>query len=396
MFDFSLNIHGDISLIYWIIYSFFFFSSFIPLVLKRKKFPIKQRFPMLLLLSVVSGYLLMSNFAWEQYVGEENYPCILSHWIVWLVMPGFFLPYGLRAFRLLIMFRLNWEKSSIGVLHLDRPEPFFEMLRKNVDEEVKKSTSFIFANYKGWLLNSHYGMFVVQGLLLLVGLVRQFLVPENLPPNSGCGNSLLFFVLTTILLVSYLVGLCAAIFFMENIKDEFNISNELKIVSLSFLVFLLPYLIVEIAALLQKEETIIPTIYLILVSISISYMVSGAWPLYLSYASPSHEVTWADCDLVSSLDKTLSNNLTTLSFKKFLIQEFSIENLLFYLDIQALKKFQDLASASIFAIQVYKKYFDENERRVFDLNLDADVRRLLLIFFFTKKKKKRTQQKFWL
>lgn len=165
----------------------------------------------------------------------------------------------------------------------------------------------------------------------------------------------------------------------EQIRDEFNISNELKIVSAAWTALLVPFLVINLV-FAAAELPPPPTVYLLMGWTMISYLVTNCWPLYRSFFETA-QVEWPNILSLSSfthlmasraflMPLLLSTRLTAcplfysgcnhvlpkvpgarlqvcrVACKYALaahVTHFShsVENLLFYLDVEAYKKIED-------------------------------------------------------
>ena len=178
---------------------------------------------------------------------------MISHWLIWLIYPCYFIPYPLRAFRLLLIFKLNWERKDIGVI--------------TGKKQTNQTRSFLFTKRK--LLLNHFGrsILIVQILLFIIGIIRQFTgkcrfsffslicqVTSNLPPHVGCANTLQFYITSLVLFIIFQLVLAFSIFLLKDVKDQFNIRNELKIVCGAWALLLFPYLVVNMATTVQVKH----------------------------------------------------------------------------------------------------------------------------------------------
>eukprot|EP01119_Soliformovum_irregulare_P003914 TRINITY_DN14955_c0_g1_i1.p1 TRINITY_DN14955_c0_g1~~TRINITY_DN14955_c0_g1_i1.p1 ORF type:complete len:492 (-),score=137.91 TRINITY_DN14955_c0_g1_i1:151-1626(-) len=361
VFDFTNNNVGGAAMIIWILWTPFFLGTIVLFVLRRNLYPIKQREPLLLGLSAVGGYLLFTEFSWEAFWTPALWPCPLPHWTIWFTYPYYFIPYLLRAVRLLFIFRLNWANINMGLLADDKAE-------------LPRSTRFL-VRYRKQLLRVGFLLFPLSAIALLVGLIRQFEIETNLPGNFGCGNTRVFFLLTMVLLTVFLIFLVAVIWLLRTVKDEFNINRELQVVAGSWILFIYPFIIANLVAKYgpnghDDTSPSFPTVFLIQIVIMITYLASVAWPLWRSLFEQK-QVQWLGVDVVANLDSTLSNETSLDYFKRFLVQEFSVENLLFWLDVKQMKDISDRNELISRAITIYDKYFGDDA--VTELNVDSTL-----------------------
>ena len=238
----------------------------------------------------------------------------------------------------------------------------------------------ILIKYRKLFLNCGYTLPVFLLLFFIIGIVRQFTIPINLPPNTNCQNSQQFYLNSLILLSVFIIGLVAAIYFIRNIKDQFNISNELKVVCGSFILLLFPFLIINFVYTTQRQGKQPYTIYLLLLWTTITYISSILLPLIASYKYNNNMNTiqtnqkldeWNNCDIVNSFEKLIESEEGLKSYIEYSITEFSVENIMCYLDIESYKKIDDIHKLKERAIEIYNKYFRIESELL--LNVDSVI-----------------------
>jgi len=350
-----------IAFLIWICWTPIFFVGIVLFTFRRDRYPIKQRQPFLLTISAIGGYWIMTSYCWEIFVLSENFPCVLSHWLVWIAYPCYFLPYPLRAFRLIFIFKLNWFQYKQGLLE-----------EKSNDAQPTTTTreASFFSRFRWYMLHMEWVLGIVIAFTFIVGIIRQFAIKENLPPNTGCQNSVLFFISSLVFFLIFEIALITAIWFLRGVRDEFNISNELKTVGLTWTIALITYLIINLVATIQSEGFVWWSVYFVLLWTIVSHITSIGWPVYRTfYETPT--VEWLDVEAVSTCEKLLQNDLCLRYFKEFLVVDFSVENLIFWLDVRAFKKIENNQTMLERAIEIYDKFFLKDSP--FQLNLDDVV-----------------------
>jgi hypothetical protein len=93
----------------------------------------------------------------------------------------------------------------------------------------------------------------------------------------------------------FLIALIFAIIMLRNVRDQFNINNELKIVCGAWTLLLIPFLVTNLA--MSGKYNPFPTQYLAILWTVISYAASNCWTLYRTFYTPP-EADWPDCGIL--------------------------------------------------------------------------------------------------
>jgi len=125
---------------------------------------------------------------------------------------------------------------------------------------------------------------------------------------------------------------------LRQVVDGFNIKNELKLTGLIGVIAVIPWFLFN-QIYYDINSSVFPFSTLsLLIGLFFAFLNSTMYPLIRTYYKPP-TVTFAE--LPQDLDK-LESLITTKqgfeSFRKFLTAEFSVENLLFYADVEDLRK----------------------------------------------------------
>jgi len=155
------------------------------------------------------------------------------------------------------------------------------------------------------------------------------------------------------------------------VRDEFNISTELKIVCASWAVLLLPWLLINLVAQAQDKNTPFPTVYLLIAWTVISQFASIWWPTYRSFFDTPEVNFEEQFDVLNSFDSVLNHQASLETFKEFLVSDISVENLTFYLDVESFKGITNKDEIVMRSVEIYLKYFKAGA--MFALNLDSEV-----------------------
>ena len=94
----------------WCAFTVFFLATLVLYMLRRDLQPIKSRMPFLCAVPALFGWITVTVHAYEAFLtGPSAWPCWAKHWTIWVVIPGTFVAYPWRAFRLIMVARLaDW------------------------------------------------------------------------------------------------------------------------------------------------------------------------------------------------------------------------------------------------------------------------------------------------
>eukprot|EP01156_Anaeramoeba_ignava_P018528 Anaeramoba_ignava/a92053_26.p1 GENE.a92053_26~~a92053_26.p1 ORF type:complete len:434 (+),score=71.77 a92053_26:6-1307(+) len=343
--------NGVLLLVVWCIFTPYFIFTFILFIRRWDKQPIKARSPLLLSISSVAGYIMITHYCWMTWYSEENWPCIVSHWLIWAVMSWYYVPYILRCLRLFFIFKINFEKTE---------------MHKGKDGEKKKQGFFV--RKRHWFTDRRLLIWLIifNTLVFLFGLFRQFYYSDNYPGRYGCTVTTLYLTGMTVIFVFFLTFFLISIWFLRKVRDEFNINNELKAVSLTWTLLIIPYIIIQWVG---YNEDIFTTTYFQVLWPLVSYIISDVYPLHLSYIS-SQIITFSTSNVLSSLKTIIGNERACKHFEEFLVGEFSVENLLFYQDVARFKLLTDSDEINSQGKVIFDKYIDPSS--VLEVNIDSN------------------------
>jgi len=300
--------------------------------------PITSRFPGL----VVGCDLVLVAFELSlctQRIIASTYPCLLNLWSGFIGLLILFNTYMWRSWTLYFIFGLTQERI----------------------QNVKKADSF-FLKHR-WLLNND---FLVQffGTLTVVlalpcGLItatdRSLVSARGINCSRGLGDSFL---------AAYVALYLFFFFIMANklrqVVDGFKIKEELRNTGIVAIVVFIPWIVFNNAksAKYVNDEVFPFSTFFLLVGVSVTLGLSTIWPLYLSYFAPPMIEDAYSSDL-STLHGLLQDKVGLASFKQFLTKEFSVENILFYEEIEeyrAKKRHKSELELLGDAQKIYAKY----------------------------------------
>jgi hypothetical protein len=164
---------------------------------------------------------------------------------------------------------------------------------------------------------------------------------------------------------------------LRAIDDGFKIKAELKVTGAIGICAVIPWVIFN-NQLEDVNNEVFPfsTLFLI-IAVGAALSASTVWPLYRSiFQPPALQVNVSDdCDVdITTLKGIVSSILGHKSFEAFLTKEFSVENLLFYKEVETFQELcadetSDDGEVDSQAQYLYDKYIVENSP--FQVNLPA-------------------------
>jgi len=147
-------------------------------------------------------------------------------------------------------------------------------------------------------------------------------------------------------------------FKLRQVVDGFKIKEELRLTGIVAICVCIPWIGFNNWAKRINNEVFPFSTFFLLVGVSVAFGLSTLWPLYRSYFAPPMIEDRFSRDL-DTLQGLLSDKEGLASFKQFLTKEFSVENILFYEEIEeyrAKKRHQTEIQLLGDAQKIYAKY----------------------------------------
>jgi len=277
--------------------------------LRRDKQPIKARSPVLVVLTDLVLIAWVFLLCLQRILGD-SYPCYLNLWSGYIGLIVLFNTYLWRCWTLYFTFNLTQQMLN---------------------------------NVKTW--NRYY---VSSGFLGKIAAVTFFvLVPipciiltltsDAIKNQTGDNCDLDW---GRVLLAVY-VAVYAAIFLifawgLRAVVDGFKIKTELKFTGAIAIAAVIPWLLFNDKYKTQNADIFPFSTLALLVAVVFAFGASTLWPLFRSIYKPPQ----VDLDVPENLDHLHALILSQdgfESFRRFLTSEFSVENLLFWVDIEDLR-----------------------------------------------------------
>jgi len=330
--------------------------------IRRDVQPIKARSPLLVVLTDIVLILYMIVLCLQR-IFRDEYPCWLNVWSGYVGTVVLLNTYIWRCWTLYFKFRLTQQRLlQKGLQNL----PWF--IRK------KQFSSGVFLAK----LSAVTTVFLTLPCGMLTA-VDSAIVSQT---GDNCDKKWLDPLLAGYVVV-YATLLSALAVALRSVADGFKIKEELRFTGIVGMLAVIPWIIFN-TSLKEFNKDVFPVSTLcLLVAVVAALSASTAWPLYRSIYEPPVIDTRDIPQNYNTFVGLLSIPQGVESFKKFLTKEFSVENLLFFLEVEELRKLmKELigdpeADTKLIArtTDIYAKYVENDAP--FQVNLpDSIVRKL--------------------
>eukprot|EP00743_Colponemidia_sp_Colp-15_P004384 GILK01004728.1.p1 GENE.GILK01004728.1~~GILK01004728.1.p1 ORF type:complete len:435 (+),score=25.82 GILK01004728.1:76-1305(+) len=298
----------------WVVGTIFVIFTLFVFVKRRKIQPIRGRSYRFVTASCIGAYVLASHslLAYSFWDDPDDFPCSVSRFIIDIAHPLLFLPYLFRCYRLYFVFNLNAEKLTTNLQYYKA--------------RYRAKESFLL----------HIFFLCMVPFIVYSALEYCLHVQWTPAPFFGCQEDDNFQASTSLfwlgLFILQALTLLVAVFVLRRIQDEFNINSELKIICLIWGI----YTFVTTALELTGAHSVFAYTVLSISRSVLVQIVSCAVPLVQSYLAPPIPI-WSTSDTVESLDRLLRDPVGIVYFQKYLVNQFSVENLLFWVEVELFK-----------------------------------------------------------
>jgi len=161
------------------------------------------------------------------------------------------------------------------------------------------------------------------------------------------------------------------------VRDEFNISNEIRLVVAAFIICLICYFVAIVLGTKSHYFSGVVADSIVYIMVITVHTINVSWPIYRTYVAPQdiQFTNIKDFDFqMSNLKNLLENEFFVKNFKEYLVTEFSVENLLFYLEVQNyIRVIKDNTESNImeYALFIYNTFIDYKGSMPVNLSYDT-------------------------
>ena len=313
---------------FWIFWTFYFIFNVILFLKNRNSFYIRSRAPWLIFCSGIGQYLMITSLTFKILLTPPNFPNIVDHWFIWLMIPLHLLPYPVRSLRFIIFYNVSKIQQKIGINQ-----------QKENEQELTCVQKFWewFRNHPKFLTDRAFFIFnwCLMAIPIIFGIVRNIIEESNHPGHYGAPNSTLFFAWCTCLLVVVSIFLWLAYYYIRKVNDGLYYNFEIKAIGIIWVIFIGLYIILGWTRVKPSEIQSIMGIILCV----LSFLVSFGFPVQLAVVKPPDVSFNNGLDNLEAIMEPKNEDFKRGKklFKDFLTKRACLEGFLFY---DYVRKFQ--------------------------------------------------------
>eukprot|EP00761_Pharyngomonas_kirbyi_P004905 gb/GECH01004910.1/.p1 GENE.gb/GECH01004910.1/~~gb/GECH01004910.1/.p1 ORF type:complete len:459 (+),score=87.88 gb/GECH01004910.1/:1-1377(+) len=331
----------SLAFIFLILTSVFAVLIAVLLVWKRHHPFIKSRCLPISLVSLSGMWFCSSMISLRFIVGRDVYPCPVYSVAIFFITPTLLGTLLLRMFRVLIITRVSTYKATWGrgKVASRGSEPSTTEI---TTDDIKKWARFGTDRFLLLLLGI---MFLIHGIIMVVAFPSVPALRRTFRDFSGCYSQRVISVITAVQFFSYIAAIVVAGFLLRHVKEEFNLTRTAYLTFFGWIAVLVPYILTSQIEGYQRhvEHTAWPSALFVVMGIMADSAINFVYPLFKT-------VTWnqtATRELQQQGKGTLSNEMTQFlndgdegfnTFLDFCKRQFTIENILFWKEVQEFKK----------------------------------------------------------
>lgn len=346
---------GQVFGIFWLVIAMPVYAFSVYMFWRRREIqPIKARSPYLVLVCDIVLVVFVLVLCLQR-IFVDDYPCLLNVWAAFIGTLVLCNTYLLRCWHLYFTYRVTQEKlkaskvirteSSRDLFRSgptsDSSESFAKGDNHDSDSANDKSQGSLadpssFSKYQKYTrVSSLVKILGVVTLFLLIPCVIITNVKEELKNSSGdnCDKRVADIVLGVYAGI-YILCFAAFAFNLRQVVDAFMIKEELRFTALVGVLAVLPWFLFN-NAFRDVNVNVFPFSTLVLVlAVTFAMGASTFYPLYRSvYSPPPLDDLNVPADM-ATLRGLISDPDGFESFKEFLSKEFSVENILFWKEVE--------------------------------------------------------------
>jgi hypothetical protein len=293
-----------------------------------------------------------------QRIAGSSYPCMANLWTSYIGIVILFNTYLWRCWTLYFSFNVTQLRLS-GVDMNSANLPFFIKNRFYASSEfLTKFTAVLFL------------------ILMIPAIVTSFNPDVQSDSGDSCKGLQVAQVIIAIYVLCYIIAFLLFSIGLRAVVDNFKIKEELRSTGIIGIAAVIVYGVFNLALKDINNKTFPFSTLGLLIAVIYAFYASTIAPLWRSYhAPPKVEDSAVDVQQMETLSALIQHDAGFESFRKFLSAEFSVENLLFWKDIDTFrKKIRDNQSPEFVTSEnqrLYAKYIVEDSP--FQVNLPEKI-----------------------
>ena len=310
------------------------------------------------------GVMIMAIFPLREFVGRENFPCLLGELIPFVVVGLVGCPMALRGLHYHWRIELNRQlASSAFAKSAAEVEQVGEAVKAAGGDRYRQALVDLKTLR---LLASKKFVYFLQFVLTISFVVAAFILTGDRLSCSGCEqNPNSFYAQVFFILVMLSVAL-AGLYLVRNEPDPLEIVTELKLVYIIGPLGLILNLVLDGAAKKIEDEGRVFWNYILVITLWICQWVLVIVQVKKGERWGSGERKKSDVRKNSELDELLHSDVGKQYFKSHLANELCIENYFFWRDVKA---FKEKGGTKEEAEQIFAIYIARNS--VLEINISS-------------------------
>jgi hypothetical protein len=356
------------------LYTVWIFINVVLVVWRRKYQPVKSRSSLLMLLSLFTSYILILLLGLRYAIGRLLFPCLVYMTTFFLSVPGVFLPTTIRCWRLLLIY--THSRLKLAFAHDDKTGQARERTRIRI-LNVLTSPQFIFGLVVALFAIHTIIMFVSLGILTAVDPILYFTF------TAGCYMpfSILAIVVAQVLIYMFFMILSAILLLVTKANDAWGIRVEVIFSVINFTFWSTLYFVLNVIPAYQDyPEYIFPAGSCVYAVCLIDNIMTCFIPCCRSFIVRNN-YTFRNLDdnsRDSRLFMVLSNDEYRHAFKKYGMQSFCPEAIMFWEESQAFRRLTDENAKLELVSNIINRFLDSASPLELNLeNKKVHVKKLL-------------------
>lgn len=312
---------------------------------------------------------MICSLTFKIIVTPKQFPNIVDHWYLWLLMPTHFAPYPIRAFNFILTYYIAKNRPT------DESD--------QVDEETKEKFSCVsllhwLARHPKFLRHKAFFIYscIIQGIAFIIGVIRQITVKSNLPraENVGEGVQQLSYIMFLLIVTVVSIFLWICVHKLKSINDNLKINAELITIGILWIILFLPFIgtgWLSLKGYIPWDR--LSPIFCVVLCV-ISFLVSFGMPVHMAIVQPKD--IKLGTKILDSLESILADERASELLISYLERQCCVDN---YYFLKRVKEYQQITNPDELN-ERYEKIIKEfiNSDSVSHINISDQMTKKLL------------------